>query len=208
MIFGYSKPLCHFRSSCQNGITQPEACNTRGHCVFYATTCVAGMENETPDSPARSPAGSKAMKRQQTADLPLKDAVSRQSDDLDELTYLQLLEYVSTQCTPANQVKDVTRMGVPCKCKNCDYHGFRNKWCHTSDNLKHHQYCCHSECTPEPTGGKTWIDAFNGEEINIKWYCKAGGKIFPVYTECDPKKNTLNPTSGVIPPEWDWVFWK
>ena len=162
--------------------------------LLYATTCVDGMVKERADFQARSPAESKAMKPKEAADMPLEDSVSRQSS-LEDLIY--------NQCMPAKHVKDVTRMGVSCKCKNCDYHGYRNKWCYTSDDKKHHQYCCHGECTPEPTGGLTWIDGLHGMKLDIKWYCKASSKIFPVYTECNPKKNTLNPTSGVIPSKWD-----
>ena len=164
--------------------------------MFYATTCVVGMENKGPDPPFTVLTEFDAMERKQAADLPIEDAVSRQSS-LEEF-----LEDAYNQCLPAKQVKHVTRLGLPCKCKNCDYHGYRNKWCYTSDDKKQHQYCCHTECSPEPVGG-SWTDVIFGF-AKLKWYCKASSKLIPIITECDPKKNTLN-TSGKIPSKWDWV---
>ena len=107
--------------------------------------------------------------------------------------------------------KNVTRAGKKCVCDHpCDYHGHQSKWCYTNmndddpDKRPDSQYCCHGECKPYIKHGYELWEGLTGlVELEFYWKCWAGGKAFAKWVDCDPVKNTLNPTSGQIPSKWD-----
>ena len=54
------------------------------------------------------------------------------------------------------------------------------------------QYCCHGDCKPYiKYGHELWEGLLWLVELDFYWKCRAGGKAFAKWVDCDPVKNTL-----------------